>query len=63
MDMCNLGGHLFGPFEWTKGGPHKHELTKFYPKLKLKIRQAQVCAGAHLGTYMGMAMASISRVP
>ena len=27
---------MFGPFGWTKGVPHKHELTKFYPKLELR---------------------------
>lgn len=29
-------GHVFGPFGWNKGGPHKHELTRFYPKLELR---------------------------
>ena len=29
------GGLVLGPFGWTKGGPHKHELTKIYPKLDL----------------------------
>ena len=27
---------MFGPFGWTKGGPHKHKLTRFYPKLEPK---------------------------
>ena len=27
---------MFGPFGWTKGGPHKHKLTRFSPKLELR---------------------------
>ena len=27
---------MFDPFGWTKGRPHKHELTNFYPKLDLR---------------------------
>ena len=27
---------MFGPFGLTKGWAHKHELTRFYPKLKLR---------------------------
>ena len=30
------GGHVFGPFGYTKGGHHKHELTKFSSKLELR---------------------------
>ena len=26
------GGRVFGPSKWTKGGPYKCELIKFYPK-------------------------------
>ena len=34
---CEIfGGHVFGPFGWTKGGPHKHELTESYPTLELR---------------------------
>ena len=29
-------GVVFSPFGWTKGKRHKHELTKFYPKLELR---------------------------
>ena len=27
---------MFGPLGWTKSGPHKHELIKFYSKLELR---------------------------
>ena len=27
---------MFGPFGMTKSGPHKHELTRSYPKLELR---------------------------
>lgn len=28
MDMCDLGGCVFGSFGWTKGGSHKRKLTE-----------------------------------
>ena len=27
---------MIGQFGWIKDGPHKHELTKSYPKLELR---------------------------
>ena len=59
-------GRLFGPVGWTKGGPHKSQLTKFYPKLQLRralpIYGSSSCESYSYGT-MRVKVGALTSIP